>query len=106
MTVSRADFWALCKENFERGEKEEKERLSRAKLTYLEAKKRERRDPRKRKIGNAGIAVANKKPSLYASNSRNNEEEEEDRDEDYSYREDEELVDEREELFEEEGDMW
>ena len=25
---------------------------------------------------------------------------------DYSYREDEELVDEREELFEEEGDMW
>ena len=107
MTVTRADFWALCKENFERGDREEKARVSRAKLTYLEAKKRDRRDPRKRKIGNAGIAVANKKPSLYASNSRNNVGvEEEDRDEDYSYREDEELVDEREELFEEEGDMW
>ena len=48
----------------------------------MEAKKRGRRDPRKRKIGNAGITVANKKPSLYASNSRNNEEEEVDRDED------------------------
>jgi len=69
MTVSRADFLALAKENLERGDREEKERVSKAKVTYLEAKKRERRDPRKRKIGNAGISVANKKPSLEASSS-------------------------------------
>ena len=51
MTVSRADFWAVAKENLERGDQEEKERVSKAKVTYMEARKREKRDPRKRKIG-------------------------------------------------------
>lgn len=103
MTVSRADFLALAKENLERGDGEEKERVSKAKVTYLEAKKRERRDPRKRKIGNAGISVANKKPSLEASSSSSSSWVKEDgAEDDYSYMEEEELVDEREEKWEEE----
>ena len=109
MTVSRADFWALAKENLERGDREEKERVSKAKVTYMEARKRERRDPRKRKIGNAGISVVNKKPSLEASSSSSSSSwvKEDEEDEEYSYMEDEELVDEREDNWgEEEEERW
>ena len=105
MTVSRADFWAVAKENLERGDKEEKERVSKAKVTYLEAKKREKRDPRKRKIGNAGISVVNKRPSMGTAGSCSRVEEEED-DDDYSYMEEEELVDERERRWEEDEERW
>ena len=100
MTVSRADFWAVAKENLERGDQEEKERVSKAKVTYMEARKREKRDPRKRKIGNAGISVVNKRPSMETGSSRAEDGE----DDDYSYMEEEELVDEREGRWEEEDE--
>ena len=100
MTVSRADFWAVAKENLERGDQEEKERVSKAKVTYMEARKREKRDPRKRKIGNAGISVVNKRPSMGTGSSRA----EEGDDDDYSYMEEEELVDEREGRWEDEDE--
>ena len=105
MTVSRADFWAVAKENLERGDQEEKERESKAKVTYMEAKKREKRDPRKRKIGNAGISVINKRPSMETGGSSSRAEE---GDDEYSYMEEEELVDEREERWveEEEEERW
>ena len=105
-TVSRADFWAVAKENLERGDKEEKERMSKAKVTYLEAKKREKRDPRKRKIGNAGISVVNKRPSMGTAGSCSRVEEEDEDDDDYSYMEEEELVDERERRWEEDEERW
>ena len=104
MTVSRADFWAVAKENLERGDKEEKERVSKAKLTYRQAKKRERSDPRKRKIGNAGISVASKKPSLETNSSTCSRVQDGYDDDEYSYMEEEELVDEREERWEEEDE--
>ena len=106
MTVTRADFFVMAKENLERADKEEKERISKAKVTYLEARKREKRDPRKRKIGNAGFAVGIKRPSMETASSCNGwpkagvEEE----DDNYSYREEEELVDEREERWQEEDE--
>ena len=103
MTVSRADFWAVAKENLERGDKEEKERVSKAKVTYLEAKKRKKRDPRKRKIGNAGISVVNKRLSMGTAG---RVEEEDEDDDDYSYMEEEELVDERERRWEEDEERW
>ena len=96
--MSRADFWAVAKENLERGDKEEKERVSKAKVTYMEAKKREKRDPRKRKIGNAGISVLNKRPSMETGSCSRVEEGD---DYEYNYMEEEELVDEREEEDEE-----
>merc|ERR1712226_1113917 len=92
MNVSRLDFWAIAKNNIEMAKKGKQEPVE---MTYGKLKRKRKMDPRKRKIGNAGLKSV-KKPSLdvgAASNSR--AEDEEDNDDDYDYREDDMLMDEQ-----------
>lgn len=90
MSVSRLDWWAIQESNLEEARREvtRKEEVK----TYGEVKRKRNLDPRKRKVGNAGVSTSAKKPTLDAGVGGGDEE-----DEEYAYREQEELVDEREE---------
>lgn len=93
MNVSRLDFWAIAKNNVEMAKKGQQKTVE---MTYGKLKRKRKMDPRKRKIGNAGLKGV-KKPSLDVGTATNSRaEDEEDNDDDYDFREDDLLVDEQE----------
>jgi len=102
MTVSRRDLWAVAGANLEAAARGQPA-VARAGATYGGARRRVAMDPRKRKVGNAGIPTLVKRPALEPRVEASQGVEE------YAYREEEQMVHEeleveREEEREEEYD--